>query len=128
MFGLASRASSYPLIVEGVDHAHATMYVDHPLSPGDAQQLRQLAQLLPLPVRVLRVQLCAADANEHTMSVLRDVIRAWRPRGNVHLIFVGGLPASRRQIPTPRQPVTIDLPAGLSDGEWSSAAHTAAFL
>jgi hypothetical protein len=109
------------LVVECVDHAQATMYLDNSLTASHAHELRRLAQLLPPRVRVLRVQLRASDTTESTMNALRDVVHVWRRRGTVHLVFVGGLSPVRAPIPV--EPTAVD--AAL---EWSSAAHTAAFL
>ena len=121
MVTLPSHPASRSLVVECVDRTHATMYLDRPLTMADALELRQLTEILPAPVRVLRVQLRAVDANPQTMNALRDVVRAWRPRGNVHLVFIGGFAPGARQ-------TSIDVPAGNRDVEWSSPAHTAAFL
>jgi hypothetical protein len=122
-----SLTLSQSLVVEGVDRTHATMYLDRPLSASDTRELHRLAGVLPATIRVLRVQLMAADANQHTMSALRDIIRAWRPRGNVHLVFVGGF-ASRPQQSAVELPPRVSVPDIGVAGESSSPAHTAAFL
>jgi hypothetical protein len=121
MVSFPHRATNRSLVVECVDRSHATMYLDRPLTTQDADELRQLTQVLPLPVRSLRVQVRAVDANQQTMNALRDVVRAWRSRGNVHLVFVGGLATISSEAPA-------ELPYEDAHAEWGSPAHTAAFL
>ena len=121
MFSVPDRMGSSSLVVECVDPAHATMYLDRPLTEDDARELRHLAHVLPARVRVLRVQIRTAELTQHIMDALRDVVRAWRSRGNVHLVFVGGFSPSREQ-------VTVRGPVVSPDQDWSAAAHTAAFL
>lgn len=121
MFSSPNHVPNPSLVVECVDPAHATMYLNQPLTADDAHELRRVAQVLPPRVRVLRVQVGAADANQHTMDALRDVVRAWRSRGNIHLVFVGGLPASRQQS-------GLDVTTAVAHLQWPSPAHTAAFL
>ena len=121
MFSLPDRSRSASLVVERVGPAQATMYLDHPLTAADAHELRHLTQALPPAVRVLRVQVRAADVNQHVMDALRDVVRAWRWHGNIHLVFVGGFSPSREQ-------VVVRAPVVIPDPDWGAAAHTAAFL
>ena len=121
MFSLPDRSGNASLVVERVGPAQATMYLDHPLTAADAHELRHLTQLLPPAVQVLRVQVRAADVNQHVMDSLRDIVRAWRSRGNVHLVFVGGFSPCREQ-------ASVRVPVVSPDPDWGAAAHTAAFL
>ena len=121
MFSLPNRSGSASLVVERVGPAQATMYLDRPLTATDAHELRHLTQILPPTVQVLRVQVRAADVNQQAMDALRDVVRAWRSRGNVHLVFVGGFSASPEQ-------VGVRVPVVIPDPDWGAAALTAAFL
>ena len=127
VLSIPTPALNRSLIVECVDRTHATMYLGRALTATDAHELRHLTETLPPSIRVLRVQLRAADANQHTMDALRDVVRSWRARGNVHLVFVGPVvrSAERRTIETP---AAIELPPMRDGADWGSPAHTAAFL
>jgi hypothetical protein len=107
--------------VECIDRTQATLYLDHRPTASDARELCRLARGLPFSVSVLRVQLPAADANDGMMDALHDIVRTWRQRGNVHLVFVGGFAASM-------QPAAGAATFPTADPEWSSPAHTAAFL
>jgi hypothetical protein len=76
---------------------------------------------MPRATRFLRVQLRAGEADQYTMNALRELIRLWRDRGNVHLVFLSDGEGRSEADAQEHSPPTF--PA-----EWSSPAATAAFL
>ena len=107
--------------VECVGGGAATVYLLRPLSARDMLELYRIPNTLPPSVSTLRLQLRGTDVDALTMKALRTLVRMWRCRGAVHVVFVGRLAASAPQhggVPAHR--------AVLPDP--SSAAATAAFL
>lgn len=127
VLSIPAPALNRSLIVECVDRTHATMYLGRALTATDAHELRHLTEGLPPSIHVLRVQLRAIDANQHTMNALREIVRAWRARGNVHLVFISAVARSAER-PRIETPDVVRLPATRDDADWGSPAHTAAFL
>lgn len=118
MLKLFTDAGSPLLHIECVGGAQAAVYLLRPLTAENIHELRRLTVAIPRSARFLRVQLRAREADQYTMNALRELIRCWRHRGNVHLLFLcdadGIAPAEQAG------PVV--------DAEWGSAAATAAFL
>ncbi|HKO14591.1 MAG TPA: hypothetical protein VJU87_00030 [Gemmatimonadaceae bacterium] len=114
------RAGSW-LDVECVDRSCATVYLSRSITSYHLLDLYRVANALPRSVHTLRVQLGGADADAFTMDALRTLVRMWRYRGPVHLVFAGRADPRR---PYPSHDVG-DRPAAL---DMTDAATTAAFL
>ena len=104
--------------IECVGGAYATVYLVRPLTAQHIHELGHLTRSIPDSVRFLRVQLRAAEADQYTMNALRGLVRSWRHRGNVHMVF----------LTDGEEKYTQERDQRTSDAALSSAAATAAFL